>query len=93
MDGSPYYSNGYNWSGFHDTSNELAQLGQALIHETDPTKAKQAYAAWEDYVLDQSFAMPISAAYPHAITTAKLNDVGFSVAGDWLAVNNAWFAA
>jgi peptide/nickel transport system substrate-binding protein len=93
MDGSPYYSNGYNWSGFHDASNELAQLGQALIHETDPTKAKQAYAAWEDYVLDQSFAMPISAAYPHAITTAKLNDVGFSVAGDWLAVNNAWFAA
>jgi peptide/nickel transport system substrate-binding protein len=91
MNGSPYYSAGYNWVGFH--SDDLARVDDAILHAADPAKAKAASNAWSDYVLDQSFAMPISAQYPHFLTTAKVNGMSFDVAGDWITTNDAWLSA
>lgn len=91
MTGNPYYSAGFNWAGFR--SEELATLSQAMLLETDPSRAKEAYAAWEDYVLDQSFSMPISAAYGRVATLAKVSDVRFNGSGDWITTNDAWLSA
>ena len=41
--------------------------------EVDPTKAKQAYAAWNDYILDQSFTIGIA-------TTSRVHGVHYDLA-------------
>src|SRR4029453_17110723 len=87
VDGSPYYSAGFNWAGFR--SDELARLGQRLIVESDPARAKAAYAEWSDYVLDQSFSMPVAAIYGRVATQARVNGVAFNGAGDWIVQNDA----
>ena len=71
--GSPYYGRLNNWSGIKD--DRFTALASAMSTETDPAKAKQAYAAWNDYVLDQSFIIDIATLLPRLATTARVHGV------------------
>lgn len=51
----PYYSPFFNYSGYEDDA-YTALVNQATT-ETDPTKAKDLYSKWNDYVLDQSWIL------------------------------------
>ena len=53
-----------NASGFYD--DQWTQLASGVATEPDPAKRKQLYAQINDYLLDQSFAMPITP-YPDIV--------------------------
>jgi peptide/nickel transport system substrate-binding protein len=87
--GSPYYGPLNNWSGFKDQ--QYTALASAMSTETDPGRAKQAYAAYTDYVLDQSFTIGIATLLPRVATTARVQGVKYDMAYI-LSATEAWLA-
>jgi peptide/nickel transport system substrate-binding protein len=61
--------------------------------ETDPAKQNAAYAAINDYMLDQSFTLPISTNPITLLTTKKLHGVDFLMHIGALSFTNAWLDA
>jgi peptide/nickel transport system substrate-binding protein len=76
--GSPYYGPLNNWSGLKD--DRFRDLAMAMSTETDPARARQAYANWNDYVLDQSFTISIATLLPRVATTANVQGVKYDMA-------------
>jgi peptide/nickel transport system substrate-binding protein len=73
---SPFYSPVVSFSGFK--SDTLVQLNDRLQHEVDPTRQKQVYADWSDYVLDQAWAGQIATSLPVTATTAKVQGLVYN---------------
>ena len=88
--GNAYYSPNANWASFK--SDDYSQLADGLLKETDPAKAKQAYARWVDYILDQSWALPYSNTVPRAATTARVQGLAYNMT-EFLMANNAWLSS
>lgn len=88
--GNVYYSPFNNWSSFR--SERLSQLTDGLLHETDPTKQRQIYADWLDYIQDESWAMPWSGTSPRFAHSAKVHGVRWNLA-DYMMTNDAWLTA
>jgi len=88
--GNAYYSPNANWASFK--SNEYSQLADGLLKETDPTKQKQVYAQWVDYILDQSWALPYSNTVPRTATTARVQGLQYNMT-EFLMPNEAWLTS
>jgi peptide/nickel transport system substrate-binding protein len=76
--GSPYYGPLNNWSGFKD--DRYRALATAMSTETDSARAKQAYADFSDYLLDQSFTITVTTFLPRTATTARAHDIKYDMA-------------
>jgi ABC-type transport system substrate-binding protein len=61
-----------------------------VASETDPAKQKAAYAAINDYMLDQSFTIPISTNPITLLTTNKVHGIDFLMHSGGLSFTNAW---
>ena len=87
MEGNPNFSDLVSWANFK--SDELTQLTNAIVHETDPAKQPQAYAAWSDYLLDESWAVTLGASSPHTIATRNVHGLHYNL-DEMLQANDAW---
>jgi peptide/nickel transport system substrate-binding protein len=87
--GSPYYGPLNNWSGYKD--DQYRALATAMSTETDPARAKQAFATYSDYVLDQSFTIGLATLLPRVATTARVRGVKYDMAYV-LHATEAWLA-
>jgi len=76
--GSPYFGPLNNWTGLKD--DQFRALSTTMSTEVDPSRAKQAYAAWNDYVLDQSFTIGIATFLPRIATTSRVHGVHYDLA-------------
>lgn len=88
--GNAYYSPNANWASFQ--ADEYTQIASGLLTETDPSKQKQVFATWVDYILDQSWAMPFSNTVPRTATTARVQGLQYNMT-EFLMPNNAWLAS
>jgi peptide/nickel transport system substrate-binding protein len=73
---SPYYSPLVSFSGFK--SDMLTQLADQLQHEVDPSRQKQVYSDWTDYVLDQVWAGQIATSLPVTAVTPKVQGLVYN---------------
>jgi len=87
--GSPYYGPLNNWSGFKDQ--QYTSLATAMATEIDPARAKQAYAAYTDYLLDQSFTIGVATLLPRIAMTSRVQGVKYDMAYI-LNATEAWLA-
>jgi peptide/nickel transport system substrate-binding protein len=87
--GSPYYGPLNNWSGFKDQ--QYTSLATAMASEIDPARAKQAYAAYSDYLLDQSFTIGVATLLPRIAMTSRVQGVKYDMAYI-LNATEAWLA-
>jgi len=87
--GNAYYSPNANWASFK--SDEYSQIAGGLLTETDPTKQKQVFGQWVDYILDQSWAMPYSNTVPRTAATARVQGLQYNMT-EFLMANNVWLA-
>ncbi len=60
-----------------------------IAAEADPAKQKTLYAAMNDYILDQSWAMPLSTGPQTLVGTAKVKGLEPNQYGAWY-FTNAW---
>jgi peptide/nickel transport system substrate-binding protein len=88
---SPGWRIANNHSNF--TNDTYAGLVATVSSETDPAKQKAAYAAINDYMLDQSFTMPISTNPITLLTTKKVHDIDFLMHIGALSFTNTWLDA
>jgi peptide/nickel transport system substrate-binding protein len=72
------------------TNDTYAGLIASVSSETDPAKQKAAYAAINDYMLDQSFTMPISTNPITLLTTQKVHGIDFLMHIGALSFTNTW---
>jgi len=77
-----------NHSNFTDDA--YTSLVATVASETDPAKQKAAYAAINDYVLDQSFTIPISTNPITLLTSNKVHGIDFLMHAGGLSFTNAW---
>ncbi len=63
-----------------------------MYSEADPAKQKQAYAAWNDYVLDSSHVTALSTLYPRAVASQKVRGMTYNLGGNYLDLTAAWLA-
>jgi ABC-type transport system substrate-binding protein len=87
--GNAYYSPAANWASFK--SDEYSQIAGGLLTDTDPTKQKQDFSKWVDYILDQSWAMPYSNTVPRTATSARVQGLQYNMT-EFLMANNVWLA-
>ncbi|MBV9581841.1 MAG: ABC transporter substrate-binding protein [Chloroflexi bacterium] len=85
--------NGPTWRPSPNNTNwnppEWQTLFNQAASEADPDKQKTLYASINDYILDQSWAMPISSNPQIMVGTAKLHGVEPNQYGAWY-FTNAW---
>jgi ABC-type transport system substrate-binding protein len=87
---SPYYAPINNRSGFKDDA--YTRLTLAVYTEADPARLKQAYTAWNDYVMDQSFLAAIASQYPRALAKPNARGVVYNTGGTYLDLTASWLA-
>jgi peptide/nickel transport system substrate-binding protein len=88
---SPGWRTANNHSNF--ANDTYAGLIATASSETDPAKQKAAYAAINDYMLDQSFTMPISTNPITLLTTKKVHGIEFLMHIGALSFTNTWLDA
>jgi peptide/nickel transport system substrate-binding protein len=85
--------NGPTWRPNPNNTNwdapEWKDLFSQVATESDPTKQKTLYAKLNDYILDQSWAMPMSTNPQILVGTARLHGVEPNQYGAWY-FTNAW---
>jgi peptide/nickel transport system substrate-binding protein len=84
---SPVYGPINNWAGYQDDT--YTRLSLAVYTEVDPAKQKQAYAAWNDYALEQSAVTTISTVSPRAAMAPTVHGVTYN-SNSGLDLSNAW---
>jgi peptide/nickel transport system substrate-binding protein len=84
---SPGWRLANNHSNFVDDT--YTSLVNSVSSETDPAKQKALYASVNDYMLDQSFTMPISSNPITLLTTKKVHDIDFLMHIGALGFTNA----
>src|SRR5215471_19074816 len=85
---SPGWRLANNHSNF--TSDMYTTLVNTVSSETDAAKQKAAFASINDYMLDQSFTMPISTNPITLLTTNKVHGIDFLMHAGGLSFTNAW---
>jgi peptide/nickel transport system substrate-binding protein len=88
---SPGWRLNNNHSNFTDDA--YTELVGRVSTETDPAKQKQAFADINEYILDQSFTMPISTNPITLLTTPKVKDIAFLMHIGALSFTNTWLDA
>src|SRR5579859_5331066 len=76
-----------NNAGFKD--DQYSQLVATAGAEADAAKRKQMYSQLNDYILDQSFGMPIAPSTSRVITKASVHGVEFRM-NDVMTFANTW---
>jgi hypothetical protein len=87
---SPYFGPVNNRSGLKD--DRYTELTLAVYSGTDPAKQKQAYGAWNEYVLDSCHVLAVSTLYPRAVASQKVRGATFNLGGNYLDLTGAWLA-
>jgi peptide/nickel transport system substrate-binding protein len=85
---SPGWRLANNHSNF--TSDMYTTLVNTVSSETDAAKQKAAFASINDFMLDQSFTMPISTNPITLLTTPKVHDIDFLMHIGALGFTNTW---
>jgi peptide/nickel transport system substrate-binding protein len=85
---SPGWRLANNHSNF--TSDMYTTLVNTVSSETDAAKQKAAFASINDFMLDQSFTMPISTNPITLLTTQKVHDIDFLMHIGALGFTNTW---
>jgi peptide/nickel transport system substrate-binding protein len=88
---SPGWRLANNHSNF--TNDTYAGLISAVSSETDLAKQKSAFNAMNDYMLDQSFTLPISTNPITLLTTQKVHGIDFLMHIGALGFTNTWLDA
>jgi len=79
-----------NHSAFtHDTWTSLVN---SALQETDPARQKQVYDQLNDFILDQSFSVPITTYPITVLMTSKVKGVGYQLHNSGLEFTNTWLA-
>jgi peptide/nickel transport system substrate-binding protein len=90
--GSPYYGPLNNWSGIKNDTHRAVAI--AMSTEVDPVRAKQAYGAFSDYLLDESFTIGIATFTPRLLTSSRVRGLTYNTmympdpASAWLATSS-----
>jgi peptide/nickel transport system substrate-binding protein len=75
---SPYWGTPPNWTGFNDP--RFIAVTNAMATAVEPDKAKQAYAAWNDYMLDQSPVVSIATYLPRIAAATRAHGIYWDMA-------------
>jgi peptide/nickel transport system substrate-binding protein len=76
-----------NNAGFKD--DQYSQLVASAASEADAVKRKQIYSQLNDYILDQSFGIPIAPSTSRVITKAAVHGIEFRM-NDVMTFANTW---
>jgi peptide/nickel transport system substrate-binding protein len=76
-----------NNAGFKD--DQYSQLVASAASEADAAKRKQIYSQLNDYILDQSFGIPIAPSTSRVITRAAVHGIEFRM-NDVMTFANTW---
>ena len=88
---SPGWRIANNHSNF--TNDTYTSLVSSVSTEADPAKQKTAYASISEFMLDQSFTMPISTNPITLLTTTKVHNIDFLMHIGALSFTNTWLDA
>jgi peptide/nickel transport system substrate-binding protein len=86
----PFWDPSINIMGVKDDT--YTQLVAAISSEVDPVKRKQVYSSFNDYVLDQSYNMPIASLVQLVAMSPKVHGPRFNM-NEWLLFTDTWLAA
>ena len=78
-----------NNAGYSD--DQYTQLTAKTAAEPDPAKRKQLYTQLNDYILDQSFGMPVAPSTSRVVTTSSVHGLEFRL-NDVMYLGNVWIA-
>jgi peptide/nickel transport system substrate-binding protein len=76
-----------NNAGFKD--DQYTRLAATTAAEPDPAKRKQLYSQLNDYILDQSFGMPIASTTSRVVSKASVHGLEFRL-NDVMWLGNTW---
>jgi peptide/nickel transport system substrate-binding protein len=76
-----------NNAGFND--DKYTQLTASAAVEPDAAKRKQLYSQLNDYILDQSFGIPIAPSTSRVVTSASVHGLEFRL-NDVMSLGNTW---
>jgi peptide/nickel transport system substrate-binding protein len=85
----PYYGPEINYAGFKD--NAYSQLASQVLAETDPAKQPGLYDQLNDYVLDQSWVMPLTQNPPNLAARNAVRGLRYD-AHEALVLPDVWLA-
>ena len=80
-----------NASNFSDDG--WAKTVAAVSSESDPSKQKQVFAEMNDYILDQSFTVPLVTNPVTVVATQKAHALDFLLHNGAVGFTNAWLSA
>jgi hypothetical protein len=63
-----------------------------LVEETDPVRAKQVYADFNDYLLDESWNIVVATNLPRIAATARVHGLAYTVV-EVMTASDAWIEA
>ncbi|MBO0883694.1 MAG: ABC transporter substrate-binding protein, partial [Mycobacterium sp.] len=86
----PFWDPAINIMGVHDDN--YTQLVAGMSSEVDPAKRKQVYSSFNDYVLEQSYNMPIASLVQLAAMTPTVHGPRYNM-NEWLLFNDTWLSA
>jgi peptide/nickel transport system substrate-binding protein len=86
----PFWDPAINIMGVKDDT--YAQLVAAMSSEVDPLKRKQVYSSFNDYVLDQSYNMPMASLVQLTAMTPKVHGPRYNM-NEWLLFTDTWLSA
>ena len=78
-----------NNAGFQN--DQYTQLTAQAAAEPDPAKRKQLYSQLNDFILDQSFGMPIAPSTSRVVTTSNVHGLEFRL-NDVMYLGNVWMS-
>ena len=88
--GNAYYSPERNWANFK--ADEYSAIADGLLKETDPSKQKQVYSQWLNFIQDQSWVFPWSNTVPRAAASARVQGLTYNMT-EFLMPNDAFLAS
>jgi ABC-type transport system substrate-binding protein len=86
----PFWDPAINIMGVKDDT--YTQLVAAMSSDVDPGKRTQVYSSFNDYVLDQSYNMPIASLVQLAAMTPKVHGARYNM-NEWLLFTDTWLSA
>ena len=86
----PYWDPSINIMGVKDDM--YTRLVAAISSEVDPVKRQQVYSSFNDYVLDQSYNMPIASLLQLAAMTPNVHGPRYNM-NEWLLFTDTWLSA
>ncbi|HEV7664710.1 MAG TPA: ABC transporter substrate-binding protein [Chloroflexota bacterium] len=85
----PFYGPEINYAGFKDDA--YTQLASQVLAEIDPARQRVLYEQLNDYVLDQSWVMPVTQNPPHLVARSAVRGLRYD-AHEALVLSDVWLA-